>query len=325
MKALMRLLSTAPFRRRSLLALLLGAGALMLGGCLGGADIGGADEPSIPLENATGADGPGPAAAVLAAAATKTTGTGSAKLEMTLAMTIPGAPERVDIGMSGAFDLEGQRGRLVLDYGNLVEALGPDSAQVGAFLPDRLIFEPTAVYLRMPRLAEVVQGSKKWIKLDVQQLAADQGLQITGVDQLGQADPTQLLALLESLEGAIEDLGADDVRGQPATHYRATINMAKLAATAPADQQALLEGQLDQLSQLGLDSLPVEVWVDGEGRVVRMAATIAVPDTGTGGGTIAFDVELFDFGAPVKIKTPAPKHVSSVESLLAAIGAGITG
>lgn len=106
------------------------------------------------------------------------------------------------------------------------------------------------------------------------------------------------------------------MRGQPATHYRATIDMAKLAATAPPDQQALLQGQLDDLKQIGLDNLPIDVWVDSEGRVVRMSSTVVVPDTGTGGGTISLDIELYDFGVPVKVKTPAPKHVMGIEALL---------
>jgi len=322
----MRLFTQSSLRARVVLLLLLGASALVLTGCLGGEELGSADDvPTTSVDASATGDEAAPEAAVLAAAATKTTETGSAKLTMTLGMALPGTPERVDITLEGAFDLEKQRGRLDLDYGNLIEALGPSALQVSAFLPDRMIFNAKAFYLRMPNLAELVPGGKKWVKLDIDELGAQQGIDITGVDQLGQADPAQLLALLQSIEGSIEDLGTETVRGQEAKHYRATINMAKLATTAPPEQQALLEGQLEQLSQLGLDNLPVEVWIDDQDRVVRMSSTIAVPDTGTGAGTISFDVELYDFGVPVKIKTPGKKQVTNVDKLLGALGPSIQG
>ncbi|MGI9658095.1 MAG: hypothetical protein ACR2OD_04235 [Gaiellaceae bacterium] len=321
----MRLFSHSSLRGRVALLLLLGAGALLLTGCLGGEELGSADDVPTTVETSASGDEAAPEAAVLAAAATKTTETGSAKLAMTLGMALPGAPERVEISLEGAFDLAKQRGRLDFDYGSLVDALGPSSPQVSAFLPDRMIFNKKALYLRMPNLAELVPGGKKWVKLDIDELGAQQGLDITGVDQLGQADPAQLLALLQSIEGSIEDLGVETVRGQDARHYRATINMAKLATTAPPEQQALLQGQLEQLSQLGLDNLPVEVWIDEEDRVVRMSSTIAVPDTGTGAGSISFDVELYDFGVPVKVKAPGKKQVTNVDKLLGALGPSIQG
>lgn len=316
-----RITSTAPARVR--LALLAVAALLVLTGCLGGEKLASEDEaPAVPAGGEPAMDG-APKAAVLAAAATHTGEAGSVKIDMTLALTLPGAPDRVNLLLAGAFDLEKQRGRLAFDYGNLLAALGPGSEQMSAFLPDRMIFDKEAVYLRMPNLAELSPGAKKWVKLDLAELGAQQGLSVSGVEQLGQADPAQLLALLESVEGSIEDLGPDTVRGQAATHYRATLDMAKIAATAPPEQQALLEGQLEQLSQTGLDSLPVEVWIDDQNRVVRMSSTIAVPDTGTGAGTISFDAELYDFGVPVTIKTPGKKHVTGVDELLGALG-GLT-
>ena len=307
--------------------LVLVAAALVLTSCLGvgGEQLGSADQVPSALRGAAGSTDEGSQAAVLAAAATKTTETGSAKLNMSLAIALPGTPERVEVGLAGTFDFANHRGRFVFDYGSLVEALGPTADQVGALLPDRLIFESAAIYLRMPNLSDVVPEAKKWVKLDVETLDAQPGLSVGGVDQLGQANPTQLLGLLESLEGSIEDLGVDEVRGEPATHYRATINMSKLAATASQEQKALLEGQLEKLAELGLDSMPVEVWTDGEGRVVGMSSTIAVPDTGTGPGTVSFNVELYDFGARVKIKTPAATRVSGVETLLGALASTVQG
>ena len=67
------------------------------------------------------------------------------------------------------------------------------------------------------------------------------------------------------------------------------------------------------------------MWIDESDRVVKLTSTIAIPDTGTGAGTVALDVELYDFGAPVKIKKPAKKKVTTVDKLLGGLGPGIQG
>ena len=247
-------------------------------------------------------------------------------------LLLPGSSDRVNISLEGAFDAANERGRFVVDYGSLLASIGPGSEQVSAFLPDRLIFVEQVLYLRMPNLEQVVPGSKKWLKLSAEELAAQQGLDITDVDQLGQAnstqllaDPAQILALLESLEGSVEEIGAGTVRGQDATYYRATIDMTKLAAAAPPDQQAVLEAQLAQLSELGLDQLPIEVWIDGQGRIVRLSSAIAVPDTGAGAGAVSLDLELYDFGAPITIKTPDETKVGSIDTVVGALGLSVQG
>ena len=310
----------AVFERRHLVALTLAAGALALGGCLSGPELTSSDAPSPddgqPISGGVSAE-------VLAAAAAATTDTGSASLEMSLSMALPGAAERVDITMEGTFDLAQQRGRLTFDYAGLLEALGPGAERVKAFLPDVMILDGDVGYLRMPDLSQVIPDAKPWVKIDVNDLGKSQGLDVTGVDQLGQADPTQLLTLLEALDGSIEDLGSDPVRGQAATHYRATINLSKLASTVPTEQRELLEAQLAQLREIGLDSMPIDVWIDEEGRVTRMTSTLVVPDSGEGPATVSLDITLFDFGTTVDIKTPAEKKAAGIDTLLGALAPAV--
>ena len=169
-------------RARAVLVAGVLASAFLLSGCLGGQDLGGSDSPPPGTSGTAVGAAPGPEAAVLVAAATRTTETGSAKLDMTMSLSLPGAAERVDVRLEGAFDLAAQRGRFVFDYGSLMEALSPESQQVSALLPDRMVFDTEAVYLRMPQLVELVPDGKKWVKLDVEELAAQQGVEVTGVD-----------------------------------------------------------------------------------------------------------------------------------------------
>ena len=64
--------------------------------------------------------------------------------------------------------------------------------------------------------------------------------------------------------------------------------------------------------------MPMDVWIDTEGRLTRISSTFTVPDTGTGGGSISWDVTLYDFGTEVSIKIPAKKKTQSVDKLLGA-------
>ena len=328
----MRPITGSTLLTRALLLSLLVAGALVLTGCLGATELGNDEQGTSTIGQEAGPSGSAAQVAVLAAASAETTTAGPVKLALTMELLLPGSSDRVNISLEGAFDAANERGRFVVDYGSLLASIGPGSEQVSAFLPDRLIFVEQVLYLRMPNLEQVVPGSKKWLKLSAEELAAQQGLDITDVDQLGQAnstqllaDPAQILALLESLEGSVEEIGAGTVRGQDATHYRATIDMTKLAAAAPPDQQAVLEAQLAQLSELGLDQLPIEVWIDGQGRIVRLSSAIAVPDTGAGAGAVSLDLELYDFGAPITIKTPDETKVGSIDTVVGALGLSVQG
>ena len=138
----MRAIFGSRLRARLLLAAIGAVAVLVLSGCLGGETLASEDEaPATPAAPAE-ATSTGPQAAVLAAAATRTGEAGSVRVDGTLSLVIPGQPDRVDLKLTGAFDLEKERGRLALDYGNLLAALGPGSEQASPFLPDQIVVRP---------------------------------------------------------------------------------------------------------------------------------------------------------------------------------------
>ena len=141
-----------------------------------------------------------------------------------------------------------------------------------------IVGKGSVVYVRAPMLASYIPAKTPWIKLDPSALPQQPG----GVGAATAAlDPAAILA---ALEGAIsvDEVGTDTVDGADATHYRATVDLVKLlpsiaelAPDAPTDAE--MQEAKDQLTKLGLDTLPIELWVDGDGylKQVRFALDLS--------------------------------------------------
>lgn len=90
--------------------------------------------------------------------------------------------------------------------------------------------------------------------------------------QLSQPDdPTRVLGELKGIQGAgIKKTGKEKVRGFDTTHYTGTVDLASVAAKDPgAEPQAAALQKL-----LNTNIVPVDVWLDKDGRVRRVRMTL---------------------------------------------------
>ncbi len=89
-------------------------------------------------------------------------------------------------------------------------------------------------------------GGKQWVKIRLDALQQQSGGALGDLaDQAGQNGPQQGLEYLQGLSGDVEKIGDDTVAGEHATHYRASIDYAKVAAELP-DQSAKARDALDE-------------------------------------------------------------------------------
>ncbi|MGY1619538.1 hypothetical protein ACI797_22575 [Geodermatophilus sp. SYSU D00691] len=109
------------------------------------------------------------------------------------------------------------------------------------------------------------------------------------------SDLAQYTAFAES--STVEVVGEEEVAGAPATHYRLTVDVLRLPNDTP--------GRADLLSS-GLTRLPVDLWVDAEGRPVRVLQEFTVQ-----GQDVRTLVELSDFDEPVEISAPPADEVAT--------------
>jgi hypothetical protein len=234
----------------------------------------------------------------VAQAATKTADAGTVQLAMTGKVSAAG--QEIPIDASGAFDLKGKRGHLELT----TNVPGKGDVKIEELL-DGLV-----IYMRSDALTSSLPGGKHWIKIDLQALGKQQGIDLGQLQQLGGGtDPTQFLGYLKTA-GNVEKLGSEDINGTPTTHYRATIDLDKLADSA-GDAAASVR-QLEKLT--GKKTLPSDVWIDGQGRARRQkieySAQQPVPTS------VSFTIDYQKFGVPVDVHKPDTGDTADIADLL---------
>jgi hypothetical protein len=131
-------------------------------------------------------------------------------------------------------------------------------------------------------------------------------------------DPSQLFANLKDSAGSMTELGHETVRGADTIHYRGEVDLQKraLAAGAPA-------ATLDALEGSGVSTVPVDVWVDGQGLIARIQTSLSVSGSQVGqSGALSSDVtvEFHDYGKAVSITAPPADQVKDASEALTGLG-----
>ena len=234
------------------------------------------------------------------------------------AAALTGQPLRVEV--QGQIDFARGLTSMVMDpramYESMLQHLGADLPQL-APMSMEMVTDGTWTYVR-----NLGDPPQRWTRT--------QAAQALGAGNLAQqlfgfpTDPTNTLQLLTSAADHVEQIGADTVRGEVTTHYRAILGLAQ--AFGATDPQ--IEAQLGEvLGGMGLTEIPVDVWLDDLGRmrrqtiVIQSNAAAGVPQARPSPDSAAMmsaepvafrstvTLEMFDFGVPVDIRIPAPDEV----------------
>lgn len=248
------------------------------------------------------------ALAALTAAPARTTGAKTAKVSQQIAITPRAGQEGLpaEVKGEGTLDFHGHRGDITFTL---------------AGQPVRSVLDGPTIYEHVPQLGSLT-GGKPWVKLDLGMLASSAG--ISGLDSIFQGqsnDPAAGVQYLLGASGKVTTVGPARVRGERTTHYRAVVDMDKAADRAPAVQRDAIRQVSDRF---GIKSVPVEAWLDGDGRVRRLLHTIdysrveAIPNLPSSllPKKVDVTVELYDFGLPVSITLPPPEEVADAKQFL---------
>lgn len=241
----------------------------------------------------------------LAAAAARTEAQKSARVEMT--MVLPLAGITAPLTVSGEVDFTSGASRFVIDLSGLV---GVSKGQLTADQPRvELVTKGLVSYMKIPGLDALTGASGKWIKLDAAALAKGQSVDLQNLLSGQRNDPSQMLDLLRTHAQSVTEVGREDVRGVATTRSTATIDIAQLyRASGTVVDEKRLGAAIEQLSG---GVMTVDVWIDDAGLVRRQA--IAVPSTT---GVLTYNIEFFDFGAPVQVTVPADRDAIDLTALI---------
>ena len=215
----------------------------------------------------------------------------------------------------GEFEFGPERGRLEVDLGPLGLA-GAGRTEV--------LLDGDVVYIelgqRLPGL-----GGRPWVRIDLDDLAGGEGDNIEALRQLKVNDPGAVMNYLRGADGDAVELGGEEVRGTATTHYRATVDLDRARESSP---EAVRDDLAEVIRQLGTDRLPVEAWVDADGRLRRLRYTVDLaalsddaPAKGAGRGRATASLELYEFGVDVTVTPPPEAEVTDIGALLGT-GAG---
>ena len=240
---------------------------------------------------------------------------------LTMQLSSPMLPAGLSLSASGYVDERHRSGEMNM---NLAGIPGVSQAMGGAG-NIRMIFQFPVLYVNMPMLASRLPGGKTWMKLDLAKLASKAGIDASQLGSLNQTDPTQFLSYLRASSGAVTTVGSEQLGGVPTTHYRTALQLDRVLDRLPDSQRAAARSMLQSL---GTGSIPVDVWVDQQGRLRRMQLSLGGGSSSTSGapsplanvsGTLTLDLTSY---GPVPPIVPPPSSQVFDASSMAAGGLG---
>lgn len=227
---------------------------------------------------------------------------GAETAAMGMVVEVRGGDKTAKVAGKGVIDLKGGESDMTL----LSEGQKIRQRTVG-----QIIYQQPPAQARK----QLPQG-KTWIKIDPGKLKEQQ----EGSSDGGQLnDPAQSFGYLKGVSDKdVRKLGTESVGGTKTTHYRVNLDVDKLAEDAGGAQGKQLK------QQLGAD-VPLDVWLDGDGRMRQQKMKLTMKQSGSQSGapqkasvttTLTFD----DFGTDVNVEAPPAKDTVDMTDKLAQQG-----
>lgn len=198
--------------------------------------------------------------------------------------------------MAGLFDYARERG-VITD----LEFEEPEARpEAGESFPEEVRFVEDSMYF-----AAKVDGVTHWVK-EANETGGDP-LELFLPFPGSPNDPGDVFALILRTSGKIQNLGAEEVRGHQATHYRAELELKKLLDEMPAEQRAEYTEDARESEVLQ----PLDVWIDHESRVRRVTLREDIEED----ASMITTFEFFDFGVDVDVEPPPADKLITQERL----------
>jgi hypothetical protein len=244
----------------------------------------------------------------VAQAATKTADAKSMRIEMRMTMASPEFGSKPVIVTTKGF-AAGNRSAMSM---RMPAIEGVDLGQL-EFRLDGLV-----MYMRMPFLQAAAPQLKPWIKIDLRKAGKDLGIDLDALMELStQTDPTKALDFLKAA-GDVKELGEATVRGVQTTRYKGVIDLERYADQLEKNGggKAAASSIRKAIELTGSSTMPIELWIDEDSLVRRMAWEQAVSaEPGKDPTTVKATMDLFDYGANVKVVIPPDNQTSSIDDL----------
>ena len=249
-----------------------------------------------------------------------------------VASTVAAGPSRVTI--TGRTAVAGQeiplQGSGVLDAGAQAADLTVGVPSLG---PVRVVFGGGRAAAELPPAAAgligAFAGGKAWVSVDVDRLARSRVGAPLGALGVGTNDnPARQLGYLRAIRDDAREVGPEQVGAVATTHYAAVVDLDRVpqetqrsgARPSTGAQDPATRPAVDRLkAELGTSTLPVDLWVGPDGRLVRVTQDVTVPAAGSGTGapgTTTTTLTFADVGSAPPVVPPPADQVADLSALL---------
>jgi len=304
--------------RRIRTLIVVAAAAGLLSACSGSSSA--SSKPATgPWPGAATSAAPGDAVRRIAASSDATAAERTARFVASIDST--DGDDRVQVTAEGAVDLQTQNLSLRMDLAGSLGLGSSDAGDSGAGRAEVRVVDGV-FYMDLGDLgdeAEELTDGKRWLKLDFSGLAGMLGDDAVSSES---SNPVDGLEALRSVSSDVTEVGTETLRGVETTHYRATIDLAKALADAPAGAR---DGARDLLERAGTPTIPVDVWLDAQDRVRKYTMQVDGAAFGSESSSVAVTYEFYDFGAPVDVSAPPADEVADLGSMFEGMLDGFLG
>ena len=240
----------------------------------------------------------------------------------------PAGVRDVRLVQRAAFDRRTGRASAESDMSELAAVVEASDRDVAGDYsrPASVVVDGDTMYAQLGPMAEAIGlEPTTWVERDVAGLA-DQQLDNETMALL--LEPLGMLDLLMLPLEAVRVVGPDEVRGTDVTRVEATVDLGRVAARAEAAGAAGEPGGevdpgdaalVERFRRLGLSELPVELWLDGDRLVRRLAFSVSRPGAGAGAGTLTTTFDVYDVGTPIDVTVPSGPDVIDQAELRARV------
>lgn len=232
-------------------------------------------------------------------------------------------PGTFDLVLGGAYDRAAEASRLTMDMSELIlAASAADSDQVPPGLeefftdPIEIITIGDEGWMQWGLLAMFTGQEDVWIELEADDVdGATEGFGFSS----SAGDPTELLDTLAEADASLEDLGVETVNGVAARHWRAQVDLERMAADADPAELAELEEQFGTLEDT---RFPMDVWIGVEdGLIYRYMLDLSSgaffdDAQGDDASVATMVVDFFDYDEDPGIERPPADAIVSGDGLL---------
>jgi hypothetical protein len=163
-----------------------------------------------------------------------------------------------------------------------------------------------SLYMQLPSGSNPI--STPWVKVNAAAVA--QGASANGA--LGSTgDPAQWIAYLKAA-GGVAVVDREYVRGVMTTRYHAVTDLDRYPSAVPPNLRSSAQQEVATLEKLtGQNTLPVDVWVDGQDRLRRIYMPLSIHSP-TGAVTMTIDMQIYGYGPQPPVKLPDPAQVTDL-------------